>query len=80
VTVIQQISLGVPLAGSLIPWIDTQLPNGQSREEWKGGVEANKILVVKTIPFLLMDCVFESAHAVPQPGIHNKAESRSANQ
>ncbi len=35
---------GVPLAGSLIPWIDTQLPNGQSREEWKGGVEANKIL------------------------------------
>jgi len=35
---------GVPLAGSLIPWIDTQLDNGQSREEWKGGVEANKIL------------------------------------
>jgi len=35
---------GVPLAGSLIPWIDSQLENGQSREEWKGGVEANKIL------------------------------------
>ena len=35
---------GVPLAGSLIPWIDAQLDNGQSREEWKGGVEANKIL------------------------------------
>jgi len=35
---------GVPLAGSLIPWIDTQLENGQSREEWKGGVESNKIL------------------------------------
>ena len=35
---------GVPLAGSLIPWIDVQLENGQSREEWKGGVEANKIL------------------------------------
>ena len=35
---------GVPLAGSLIPWIDTQLDNGQSREEWKGGAEANKIL------------------------------------
>ncbi|MCP4186636.1 MAG: aspartate-semialdehyde dehydrogenase [Gammaproteobacteria bacterium] len=35
---------GVPLAGSLIPWIDSQLDNGQSREEWKGGVEANKIL------------------------------------
>jgi aspartate-semialdehyde dehydrogenase len=35
---------GVPLAGSLIPWIDAQLENGQSREEWKAGVEANKIL------------------------------------
>jgi len=35
---------GVPLAGSLIPWIDAQLDNGQSREEWKGGVESNKIL------------------------------------
>ncbi|MBK1723767.1 aspartate-semialdehyde dehydrogenase [Thiocystis violacea] len=37
-------SFGVPLAGSLIPWIDTQLPNGQSREEWKGQAETNKIL------------------------------------
>jgi aspartate-semialdehyde dehydrogenase len=35
---------GAPLAGSLIPWIDAQLPNGQSREEWKGMVETNKIL------------------------------------
>ena len=35
---------GVPLAGSLIPWIDRQLENGQSREEWKGQVETNKIL------------------------------------
>jgi len=35
---------GVPLAGSLIPWIDTQLENGQSREEWKGVAETNKIL------------------------------------
>ena len=35
---------GVPLAGSLIPWIDSQLENGQSREEWKGSVESNKIL------------------------------------
>jgi len=34
----------VPLAGSLIPWIDKQVENGQSREEWKGGVESNKIL------------------------------------
>jgi aspartate-semialdehyde dehydrogenase len=33
-----------PLAGSLIPWIDTAMESGQTREEWKGGVEANKIL------------------------------------
>lgn len=37
-------NFGVPLAGSLIPWIDKQLRNGQSREEWKGQVETNKIL------------------------------------
>ena len=35
---------GAPLAGSLIPYIDSQLENGQSREEWKGQVETNKIL------------------------------------
>jgi aspartate-semialdehyde dehydrogenase len=39
-----QAQFGVPLAGSLIPWIDTQLDSGQSREEWKGMVETNKIL------------------------------------
>jgi aspartate-semialdehyde dehydrogenase len=35
---------GAPLAGSLIPWIDKDLGNGQSREEWKGSAETNKIL------------------------------------
>jgi aspartate-semialdehyde dehydrogenase len=35
---------GVPLAGNLIPWIDKDLNNGQSKEEWKGGAETNKIL------------------------------------
>ena len=35
---------GVPLAASLIPWIDKDLGTGQSREEWKAGAEANKIL------------------------------------
>ncbi|MFZ5998095.1 MAG: aspartate-semialdehyde dehydrogenase [Nitrospirota bacterium] len=35
---------GVPLACSIIPWIDKQLENGQSREEWKGQAETNKIL------------------------------------
>ena len=37
-------NFGVPLAGSLIPWIDKQLDDGQSREEWKGQAETNKIL------------------------------------
>ncbi|WGO83570.1 aspartate-semialdehyde dehydrogenase [Arsenophonus apicola] len=37
-------AIGAPLAGSLIPWIDKQLPNGQSREEWKGQAETNKII------------------------------------
>lgn len=35
---------GAPLAGGLIPWIDKQLDNGQSKEEWKGQAEVNKIL------------------------------------
>jgi aspartate-semialdehyde dehydrogenase len=35
---------GVPLAGSLIPWIDKDLGNGMSREEWKGEAETNRIL------------------------------------
>ncbi|MCC6657426.1 MAG: aspartate-semialdehyde dehydrogenase [Rhodocyclaceae bacterium] len=37
-------NFGVPLAGSLIPWIDKELESGQSREEWKGQAETNKIL------------------------------------
>jgi len=36
--------IGQPLAGSVLPWIDKDLGNGQSREEWKGMAEANKIL------------------------------------
>lgn len=37
-------NFGAPLAGSLIPWIDKPMENGQTREEWKGLVETNKIL------------------------------------
>lgn len=37
-------NFGVPLAGSVIPYIDSQLDSGQSREEWKAQAEANKIL------------------------------------
>ncbi len=44
---------GVPLAGSLIPWIDKDLGNGQSKEEWKGGVETNKILGTEAQPIVI---------------------------
>ncbi len=37
-------NFGAPLGGSLIPWIDKDLGNGMSREEWKAGAETNKIL------------------------------------
>ncbi|KPK30050.1 MAG: aspartate-semialdehyde dehydrogenase [Nitrospira bacterium SG8_3] len=40
-------NFGVPLAASLIPWIDAGLESGQTKEEWKGFVESNKILQPK---------------------------------
>jgi aspartate-semialdehyde dehydrogenase len=45
-----QAHFGVPLAGSLIPWIDKDLGNGQSKEEWKASAEANKILGTESKP------------------------------
>ncbi len=44
---------GVPLAGSLIPWIDKDMGNGQSKEEWKGGAETNKILGREASPVVI---------------------------
>ncbi|WP_255718945.1 aspartate-semialdehyde dehydrogenase [Desulfoluna limicola] len=41
-------NFGAPLAGSLIPWIDVPMENGQTREEWKGVAETNKILENET--------------------------------
>jgi len=42
---------GFPLAGSVLPWIDKEVEDGQSREEWKGFAETNKILgTIKPIP------------------------------
>jgi aspartate-semialdehyde dehydrogenase len=41
-------NFGAPLAASLIPWIDKAVENGQTREEWKGFVETNKILQPQT--------------------------------
>lgn len=46
---------GVPLSGSLIPWIDSDLGNGQSREEWKSDAETNKILGLEGDDCVIMD-------------------------
>ena len=46
-------AFGAPLAGSLIPWIDVGLDNGQSKEEWKGSVETNKILGTQATPIAI---------------------------
>lgn len=43
-TDLETANFGAPLGGSLIPWIDKDLGNGMSKEEWKGGAETNKIL------------------------------------
>ncbi len=46
-------SWGYPLAGSLLPYIDTEWANGQSREEWKNQAETNKILARESNPIPL---------------------------
>lgn len=51
---------GVPLAGSVIPWIDSPVEHGQTREEWKGGAECNKILGLPS---------FRSPGSIPVDGI-----------
>lgn len=48
-------AFGVPLAGSLIPWIDKDLGNGQSKEEWKANAETNKILGLSGTDRVTMD-------------------------
>jgi aspartate-semialdehyde dehydrogenase len=45
---IETANVGVPLGGSLIPWIDKDMGDGTSKEEWKGGAETNKILAQGT--------------------------------
>lgn len=49
--------LKVPLVNSLIPWIDTLMKNGQSKEEWKGMAETNKILSSKKKIYIDGNCV-----------------------
>jgi len=46
-------NFGHPLAGSLLPWIDKDLGNGQSKEEWKGAAEGNKILGRESNPIAI---------------------------
>ena len=53
-------NFGAPLAGSLLPWIDKPMENGQSKEEWKGGVETNKILGLDNNPIPSMACACAS--------------------
>lgn len=48
---------GAPLAGSLLPWIDVELDNGQSREEWKGQAETNKMLGLASVVPVDGNCV-----------------------
>lgn len=50
-------NFGVPLAGSLIPWIDRCMDNGQTREEWKGENETNKILQTRQLIPIDGQCV-----------------------
>lgn len=50
-------NFGHPLALNVLPWIDTEMPSGQSKEEWKAQVEANKILQAKTIVPIDGTCV-----------------------
>lgn len=50
-------NFGHPLALNVLPWIDSEMPSGQSKEEWKAQVEANKILQTKTIVPIDGTCV-----------------------
>jgi aspartate-semialdehyde dehydrogenase len=62
-------NFGAPLAASLIPWIDKPMENGQTREEWKGGAEANKILGTKAAVPVDGICVRVSAMRCHSQGL-----------
>lgn len=67
-------NFGVPLAGGLIPRIDTKLDNGQSREEWKGRAETNKIRHRTRRHSGGWSVRADWRPALPQPGLHHQAE------
>jgi aspartate-semialdehyde dehydrogenase len=63
--------------GSLLPWIDSDLGNGQSREEWKGDAETNKILGrAEETGFRGGVCVRVGAMRCHSQGLHHQAEAR----
>ena len=62
-------NFGAPLAASLIPWIDKAMDNGQTKEEWKGIVETNKILGTKKIIPVDGECVRVSSMRCHSQGL-----------
>ena len=72
-------AFGAPLAGSLIPYIDAQLDNGQNREEWKGQAESNKILGLQIDRFPSMVCACAWVRCVALPGTDGEIDQRCAN-
>ena len=76
-------NFGVPLGGSLIPWIDTDRGDGTSLEEWKGGAETNKILgrgpgFGTPADADRLDLRARRRDALPQPGADDQAEAGRA--
>jgi aspartate-semialdehyde dehydrogenase len=72
-----------PLAGSLIPWIDVPVEGGQSKEEWKGGAECNKILGRPAFRTAGLDpdrrpVRAHRRHALPLAGADHQAEEGRA--
>jgi aspartate-semialdehyde dehydrogenase len=65
-----------PLAGSLLPWIDVPMESGQTREEWKGLLETNKILRIENTHSHRRALRAGGGHALPQPGAYHQTEQR----
>ena len=69
---------GFPLAGNVLPWIDREVEDGQSREEWKGYAETNKILGYSLPDPGGRHLRPGRRHALPQPGPDHQAEQGCA--
>jgi aspartate-semialdehyde dehydrogenase len=73
-----QQNFGAPLAASLIPWIDSAMENGQTREEWKAMAEANKILETSSPVAIDGICVRVGAMRCHSQGLTIKLRSNVA--